>query len=77
VKRWIGELAHVPLEAWYGRPSRSPQLMLSLHAENVYPKPVVDHAVAARAFLRRYREFVAARLPLESGRRANCLQPEP
>jgi len=79
VKRWISELAQVPLEAWYGRPSRSPQLMLSLHAENAYPKPVVDHAVAARAFLRRYRDFVVTgpKLQLESGRRANCLQPEP
>ncbi len=60
VRRWVRELQHVPLDGWYGRPPASPQLRLALYAGDAYPKPAVDHAVAARAFLRRYREFTAA-----------------
>jgi deoxyribodipyrimidine photo-lyase len=60
VRRWIPELERVPLEAWYGRSSDSAQLALSLYAGEAYPEPVADHAVAARAFLRRYREFVSS-----------------
>jgi deoxyribodipyrimidine photo-lyase len=60
VRRWVPELQQVPLEAWYGRPSDSSQLSLALYAAQAYPKPAVEHAVAARAFLRRYREFTAA-----------------
>lgn len=63
VRRWIDELASVPFEAWQPRARSSPQLRLSLFAQGEYPPPVVDHAVAARAFLRRYREFVS---PLET-----------
>jgi deoxyribodipyrimidine photo-lyase len=59
VRRWIRELRGVPLDAWYGRPSDSPQLALSLSTGEVYPKPVLEHAIAARGFLRRYREFVS------------------
>jgi deoxyribodipyrimidine photo-lyase len=59
VRRWIPELQQVPLEAWYGKPSESPQLALALYAGDAYPKPAVDHAVAARAFLRRYRDFAS------------------
>ena len=59
VRRWIPELQQVPLEAWYGRHSASPQLALALYAGDAYPKPALDHGVAARAFLRRYREFRA------------------
>jgi deoxyribodipyrimidine photo-lyase len=78
VKRWISELAQMPLEAWYGRTSRSPQLALSLHPDNAYPKPVIDHEIAARAFLRSYREFLSdspcvnQRLQSESARPASC-----
>jgi deoxyribodipyrimidine photo-lyase len=57
VRRWIPELRHVPLEDWYGRRSESAQLTLSLYDGQRYAKAAVDHAVAARAFLRRYREF--------------------
>lgn len=60
VRHWIPELREVPMESWYGRVSKSGQLTLSLYAHDAYPQPVVDHGVAARAFLRRYREFVAA-----------------
>jgi len=59
VRRWIDELRGVPLEAWEPRTRSSGQLRLALFAEGEYPPPVVDHAVAARAFLRRYREFVS------------------
>jgi deoxyribodipyrimidine photo-lyase len=59
VRRWIGELRHVPPETWEGRTRDSIQLPLALFDDAVYPPPVVDHAVAARAFLRRYREFVS------------------
>lgn len=59
VRRWVPELAQVPLDAWFGRSSTSPQLRFGLYDGDAYPKPAVDHATAARAFLRRYREFVS------------------
>jgi deoxyribodipyrimidine photo-lyase len=59
VRRWVDELKHTPLETWQGRPPVSAQLALTLFADAAYPRPVVDHAVAARSFLRRYREFVS------------------
>jgi deoxyribodipyrimidine photo-lyase len=59
VRRWIPELRHIPPEAWRGRIADSPQLSLSLFERDAYPRPVVDHAVAARAFLARYRAFVS------------------
>jgi len=59
VRRWVGELRDLPLETWYGREAEQSQLRLGLFAADSYPKPVVDHASAARAFLRRYREFVS------------------
>jgi deoxyribodipyrimidine photo-lyase len=58
VRRWVKELAHVPVEAWYGRTLQSPQLSLELFDHATYPAAVVDHASTARAFLRRYSEFV-------------------
>jgi deoxyribodipyrimidine photo-lyase len=59
VRSWVGELEHVPVEAWYGAATDSAQLTLSLFAGDAYPSRVVDHSTAARAFLRRYREFVS------------------
>ncbi len=59
VRRWIPELRHIPREAWHGRTDDSPQLSLPLFERDAYPQPVVDHAVAARAFLTRYRAFVS------------------
>ncbi|HVR45682.1 MAG TPA: FAD-binding domain-containing protein [Candidatus Binatia bacterium] len=59
VRRWIDELRSVPFEAWQPRTRSSAQLRLALFAQGEYPPPAVDHAVAARAFLRRYREFVS------------------
>jgi deoxyribodipyrimidine photo-lyase len=52
VRRWVTELRH-------GRAIDSPQLSLALFDGEGYPPPVVDHAAAARAFLRRYRAFVS------------------
>ena len=60
VRRWVPELRHVPLEDWYGRRSESAQLALALYDGQTYARPAVDHAAAARAFLRRYREFVSS-----------------
>jgi deoxyribodipyrimidine photo-lyase len=59
VRRWVDELKHTPLETWQVRPPVSAQLTLTLFADAAYPPPVVEHAVAARDFLRRYREFVS------------------
>jgi len=59
VRNWIHELEGVPIEAFNGVVSDSPQLRLPLFADDAYPQPILDHAVAARAFLRRYREFAS------------------
>jgi len=59
VRRWIPEFAHVPLAAWSANAAKTSQLSLALYASDAYPAAVVDHALAARAFLRRYREFVS------------------
>jgi len=61
VRRWIPELRDVPIDASYERQADSPQLTLALDAGRPYPRPVVDHAVAARAFLTRYRDFAGVR----------------
>lgn len=69
VRRWIPELHDVPLGAWYGPSVKSPQLALGLYAAEAYPPPAIDHGAAARAFLRRYREFI--RRPSASARQSN------
>lgn len=60
VRRWIPELADVPIDAWHGRDGDSGQLKLALYAGREYPRATIDHAVAARAFLRRYRAFISS-----------------
>lgn len=60
VRRWIAELRHVPIDEWYGRRAESSQLTLSLWDGQSYARPSLDHAVAARGFLQRYREFVSS-----------------
>jgi deoxyribodipyrimidine photo-lyase len=60
VRRWIPELQQVPIEAWHGRATDSPQLRLALYARETYPRPEVDHAAAARGFLRSYRAFASS-----------------
>jgi len=59
VRRWVPELQRAPLEGGQARAGGAGQLALSLYPGNEYPQPSVDHEVAARAFLRRYREFVS------------------
>lgn len=62
VKRWIPELAHLPAAAIVaGSAPSSSQIELPLFAADAYPQPVVDHGVAARAFLARYQTFLAGR----------------
>jgi deoxyribodipyrimidine photo-lyase len=58
-KTWISELAHVPSGA-VGMP-RLPtsQTELPLFAENEYARPILDHEVAAREFLKRYQDFIS------------------
>jgi deoxyribodipyrimidine photo-lyase len=57
VRQWVEELAHAPNLA-ASKASRA-QIELPLFAGAVYPVPVVDHDVEARAFLTRYREFLS------------------
>jgi deoxyribodipyrimidine photo-lyase len=59
VREWIPELAHVSAELLAQRAIASPQLALNLSDAGAYPEPMLDHAAAARAFLRRYREYVS------------------
>ncbi len=61
VRQWIEELSHATtFEA--SKASRA-QIELPLFAGPAYPLPVVDHDVEARAFLTRYREFLAKTKP--------------
>lgn len=55
VRRWIPELAH--LRGPYGVRAPDAQMQFALYTEQPYPAPVVDHDIAARAFLDRYRKF--------------------
>jgi len=56
VRRWIPELAQLPMSAWNGGRDDG-QLTLALFTPVAYPRPVVDHEREARAFLDRYREY--------------------
>jgi deoxyribodipyrimidine photo-lyase len=62
VRKWIPELAARPDYAILdpGAADRTHQVELPLFGESRYPAPVVDHEVAARAFLERYKKEVAA-----------------
>lgn len=63
VKRWIPELARVPMSAWVSGRGDQEQPMLPLFARDEYPAPVVDHEREARGFLERYRAYVLSRHP--------------
>ncbi len=60
IRRWIPELAHVPDDTILDPYSRSMarQLGLDLFGAEHYPAPILDHEVAARAFLARYSREV-------------------
>jgi deoxyribodipyrimidine photo-lyase len=59
VRKWIVELAALPDATIFERLDRQPQLTLPLFGARRYPTPILDHEVAARAFLARYRAEVA------------------
>jgi deoxyribodipyrimidine photo-lyase len=61
VKRWIPELADVPIGSWHNPASDASQLRLTLWPHEHYPEPVVNHEIAARKFLERYNTYVASR----------------
>jgi deoxyribodipyrimidine photo-lyase len=58
VRRWIPELAGVPVASLDPHGRDQPQLALALFSQDEYPRPVVDHEREARAFLERYRAYV-------------------
>lgn len=55
VKRWVRELANVPMSAMERSRSDASQLSFELFTHDAYPQPVFDHDAAARSFLARYR----------------------
>jgi deoxyribodipyrimidine photo-lyase len=57
VKRWVPELAGVPILSGGRSASNDTQLSLALWPQREYPEPIVDHERAARAFLERYRAY--------------------
>jgi deoxyribodipyrimidine photo-lyase len=63
VKRWVPELAQLPVSAWNAAGREDAQLALPLFAGVAYPRPAVDHEREARAFLERYRAHVFSDSP--------------
>jgi len=61
VRTWISELAARPDYAILdpGAAERTGQIELPLFGDSAYPAPVVDHELAAREFLERYKKEVA------------------
>ncbi len=61
-RRYVSELAHASDAELLGNATSQvqPQLALALYGEGRYVEPVVDHDRAARAYLARYAEHVAA-----------------
>ncbi len=57
VKRWVPELARLPVSAWHERLAAT-QITLPLFGDQTYARPIVNHETAAREFLKRYRAFV-------------------
>ncbi len=58
VKRWVSELAALPVSAWSAGARSDAQLALELFAHDSYVRPILDHEHEARAFLERYRAYV-------------------
>jgi deoxyribodipyrimidine photo-lyase len=60
IRKWIPELATRPDDAILdpGAAERTAQIELPLFGANSYPAPVLDHEVAARAFLERYKREI-------------------
>ena len=57
VRRYVSELANVPEYRVFRDETADVQLSLALYDDRRYPPPVLDHDVAARAFLARYAQF--------------------
>jgi deoxyribodipyrimidine photo-lyase len=58
VRRWIPELADRATWSWSAREADA-QLTLSLFgSDDAYPRPVLDHETAARAFLEKYAKYI-------------------
>jgi len=57
VRRWIPQLAQLPMSAWSGGRDEA-QLTLPLFAGDAYPRPVVDHEREARKFLEKYKAYL-------------------
>ena len=64
VRKWIPELAALPDASIFERTDRQPQLALALFGAREYPRPILDHEEAARAFLTRYRAEVEPATPV-------------
>ncbi|HTU81347.1 MAG TPA: deoxyribodipyrimidine photo-lyase [Candidatus Acidoferrales bacterium] len=73
VRRWVRELAHVPMSVWRGLSADEPQMAFDLFPVGRYPAPVLDHETAARRFLARYRAAVtdSSTDRVEAARRSN------
>ncbi|HTV75026.1 MAG TPA: deoxyribodipyrimidine photo-lyase [Candidatus Acidoferrales bacterium] len=59
VRRWVSELAQLPMSAWETRGRDEAQLTLALFASDVYPRPVVNHELEARRFLEKYKDYTS------------------
>ncbi|MGB6984720.1 MAG: deoxyribodipyrimidine photo-lyase [Candidatus Aquilonibacter sp.] len=57
VRRWIPQLARLPMSAWSGGRDED-QLTLPFFAGDAYARPVVDHEHRARKFLERYGAYL-------------------
>ncbi len=57
VRRWIPQLAQLPMSAWSGGRDED-QLTLPLFTGDAYPRPVVDHEHEARKFLEKYKAYL-------------------
>ena len=63
VRRYVGELANVPEYHVLHREASAAQLALPLYDDARHPAQILDHDLAARAFLKRYARFTAERAP--------------
>lgn len=66
IRRWLPELENIPsgvLLDPFVRERRA-QTELPLFGVETYPRPVVDHEIVAREFLKRYQRHVDATLPV-------------
>jgi deoxyribodipyrimidine photo-lyase len=58
VKRWIPQLAQLPMSAWSGGRDQDQLTLQLFDGGESYPRPVVDHERAARKFLEKYKAYL-------------------